>query len=133
MARRKTGWTPRSEPQGGTWEPEWEEIDAPARRRRAWLPSTRLFVIALGCWIGALALLALGFFGGNSGTNAAVLGFFLVCIVVSTIASAFGTFFAVFGFFRYRRKKILNMLLVLLSAVTNPVVLLWIASYGIAG
>ena len=110
------------------WEPEWdEETEAPRRRRAPWLPSTRLLVLALGLWVASVVLLVLGFLGGNTGSNEAVLAFFLVCMIVSVIASALASFLALFGLFKYRRRKIVNLLLLIVSVLTNPMVMLWMA------
>lgn len=101
---------------------------APRRTRRPWLPSTRLFAMGLAFWVGAMLLILLGFFGGNWGSNQVVLALFLICLVVSSIAAAFASFFALFGFIKYRRRRIPNLLLLVVSAVTNPVVLFMVAA-----
>lgn len=110
------------------WEPEWDEEPETRRRRRApWLPSTRLLVLALGLWVASVVLLVLGFFGGNAGSNQAVLAFFLVCMVVAVIASSLASLLALFGLFKYRRRKIVNLLLLVVSVATNPMVILGVA------
>lgn len=96
--------------------------------RRRWLPSTRLFAMGLGFWLAAMLLIILGFFGGNWGSNQVILAIFLICLVVSSIAAAFASFFAVFGFFKYRRRRVLNLLLFVVSVLTNPVLVFMVAA-----
>lgn len=129
------------------WETMWDEANDDARsegsgraskrtprsrKRLPWLPSTKLLVIASGFWLGAILLIVLGFVAGNTGTNSFVLGFFLVCLIVSSIAGAFASFLALFGLFKYRRRKILNLLLLIISVVTNPLILIMVATTGVA-
>lgn len=116
------------------WEPAWEEDPGTSalRARRRWLPSTRLLILALGFWVGAMAVMALGLYGGSSGSNQAMLALFLVCLVVSSIAAAFSSFLAVFGLFKYRRRKVWNLLLLLVSLATNPVLLILLAAANMA-
>ncbi|WP_129358256.1 MULTISPECIES: hypothetical protein [Micrococcaceae] len=129
------------------WDTMWDEASDDARaegargrfawngrkrKRLDWLPSTKLLVIATAFWIGAILLIVLGFVAGNTGTNSFVLGFFLVCLVVSSIAGAFASFLSLFGLFKYRRRKILNLLLLIISIVTNPLILIMVATTGVA-
>ena len=128
------------------WEAMWEDADetgasqTPGRFKRIGrksnrfplLPSTKLLVIATGFWVASIVLIVLGFLAGNTGSTSTVLGFFLVCLVVSVIAAAFASFLALFGLFKYRRRKALNIILLLISVVTNPLVLLMVAMNGVA-
>lgn len=125
------------------WETMWDEAtndartETPRKRRgrsgrRALLPSTKMLVIATGFWIAAVLLIVLGFVAGNTGTNSSILAFFLVCLVVSSIAGAFASFLALFGLFKYRRRKILNLLLLIISVATNPLILIMLATSAIA-
>ena len=46
----------------------------------------------------------------------------------ASLAAAFASFFAVFGFFKYRRRRILNLLLLVVSVLTNPVLVFMVAA-----
>lgn len=131
---QKTDAARRTPDSATPWEPAWEEDSETSTRRarRRWLPSTRLLVLALGFWVGAMAVMALGLYGGSSGSNQAMLALFLVCLVVSSIAAAFSSFLAVFGLFKYRRRKVWNLLLLLVSLATNPVLLILVAAANMA-
>ncbi|WP_030016490.1 MULTISPECIES: hypothetical protein [Micrococcales] len=129
------------------WEAMWDEADGDVSESRPhgrfkrtgrknsrfpMLPSTKLLVIATGFWVASIVLIVLGFFAGNSGSTSTVLGFFLVCLVVSAIAAAFASFLALFGLFKYRRRKVFNLILLLISVATNPLVILMVAMSGVA-
>lgn len=86
-------------------------------------PSTQMFMVALITQVVATGMTVLAFWGSLS-TLADTLSLFLVCFVVSVIASTLVMILTVVGLFRYRRMTVWNILLLVFSLVTNPVLIL---------
>lgn len=98
----------------------------PAQRTtpsRPVLPSTKLLLATLISWgLGMLCFLIAWWW--NPSDPDLVLTVFTVLMVFAVILCSLATILAAVGFFKYRRKKLGNLALILISVLTNPVVLL---------
>ncbi|MFW0155831.1 hypothetical protein ACN08X_07295 [Rothia sp. P6271] len=82
-------------------------------------PSLQMFLIALVAELISLLLISLGFWN-NVGTPSDSLTIFLICVVLAVIMSLLSSILAVVGLARYRRFKVHNALLLLVSLLANP-------------
>ena len=103
-----------------------------SKESRSLLPSTKLLLATLISWLlGMLCFLFAWWW--NPPQPDLVLAGFTVLLVLSVIMCSLATLLAGIGFFRYRRKKLANLALVLVSVLTNPVVLLVLLTATLRG
>ncbi|MFW0107755.1 hypothetical protein ACN08Z_01330 [Rothia sp. P7181] len=82
-------------------------------------PSLQMFLIALVAELISLLLISLGFWN-NVGTPSDSLTVFLICVVLAVVMSSLSSILAVVGLVRYRRFKVHNALLLVVSFLANP-------------
>lgn len=86
-------------------------------------PATQMFVVGAVAELVALVMLALALFSGV-GSTSTIIATFLVCIVLSIIASALAGILALVGLVKYRRMTGANIALLAVSIIFSPV--LWL-------